>query len=186
MGGSGNEQETLEVGHVYYPLARKRGREIEDLRRTGLSLSNVVNGWVWLPFLPKPQSTDPSSISPQQPPAEFHLLAFHARCGLGGATGIMDIPIPFGVNRINRFRIAGDQHEGDIRIILYRVDFSANSHTKLLNQTIDAAPASSFNVTWESTDFQNTSLDPEGSALAVVVTAEKEADIRILGVEFMG
>lgn len=182
---NGNEQEIRKEGHAYYPLARKVGQQIDDLRRTGLNLSNLCNGWVRLPFLPKPVK---SIARP-----EFELKIFHASCDKNGAVGSMEIPIPLGINRINRFRIAGEKNTGGINVYLKRVNLTETDVTEndLLpvpddRSSINATDNKYFNRTWISTDFTSTSLDPETSALTVLVQALGEADIGFIAVEFMG
>lgn len=173
--------EIRKEGHAYYPLARKTGSIITDLRRTGLTLSNIRNGWLRLPFLPKRLDV----INPATPNNEFKLFIFHASCDANGAAGSMEIPIPPGVNRINRFRIGVEKNDALIIVDLRRVNFFQHTNTSLLTKEIKEC-SSSFVQTWSPIDFVDTSLDPEQSALAVSVKATKAADISFIAVEFIG
>lgn len=169
-------------GHAYYPLAWKTGQEIVDLRRTGLTLSNLCPGWVLLPFLPKPGVAFQNSKHP------FSLGIYNATCGQDGAQGSMEIPIPPGCKRINCFRIAGKRNDDNITVTLHRVNFLVDdvTATPILEMEIKSKGENKpFNEILDSASFKYTNLDPKESALAVQVEASNIADIWSIGVEFM-
>lgn len=93
----------------------------------------------------------------------------------------MEIPIPFGVNRIKHFRIAGSANHGEIIVRLIRLTFPRDDGITVLTKKIDTK--GEFDKTYDVYDAR---FDPEFSALSVEVEAKNKADIWVIGVEFMG
>jgi hypothetical protein len=147
--------------------------------------AGLQTGWVRLPFKPIPlEDKKPFRIGPTE-----------ARSAEDGAAGSMAIPVPPGMTRVQRFRIAGDRNEGVIRVEFFRCGWDpvGNDHEKsaMLSVEFDARTTTDDQAgTRKTTDaFRFTApidgaLDPQYHALAVVVTATKKASISLIAVEF--
>lgn len=133
-------------------------------------ISSGVKGWVRLPFMPKKHSTSP----------EFIIERNYSRCPGGGAYGVMEIPIPAGITKINRFRIAGYK-AGKTRFTLYKNSWDSESNKPmfqdLLRNYISGAPFNELFVI-------NQSLDPETDNISLFVHTEDDSHIYLIAAEF--
>lgn len=146
------------------------------------------SGWARLPFKPIPMENEPP----------FRIGPTEARSNDEGASGSMAIPVPPGVTRAQRFRIAGETNEGVIKVEFFRCgwDRKDDDHEKksLLTREFDAkspgdvprkrAASSKTPLAFEYTAPIEGRLDAEYHALSVVVTATKKASISLIAVEF--
>jgi hypothetical protein len=146
------------------------------------------SGWVRLPFKPTPMENHPV----------FRIGATEARSTDEGASGSMAIPVPPGVTRVQRFRIAGEKNDGVITVEFFRCgwDPAEDDHEKtpLPKAEFNAkspraippghSKASKIKDAFEYTETLQFDLDPQYHALAVVITVTKKTSISLVAVEF--
>ena len=151
-------------GHLRYNVVGE-DQLVSDLRN---KIGRPI-GWLRLTFLPKKWSTA----------TEFTNTYAYASCESEGATGNMEIPVPPGATRINRFRIHGSENNDKITVIVGRSfwDGSNSSWESLLNQDITGSP---FNEMWSI----NKSIDPETESISLYVKATGKARIFTVAFEF--
>lgn len=139
---------------------------------------NFRSGWVRLPFLPKPNAAMTNR------PA-FSLSVFRATSGSAGAAGSIEIPIPPGITRITRLRIAGNRNVGGIAVNLWRITVSANNLTtnRLLTQNLTVSGNNPFNDLF-SIASGNQPLNAETQAIALDVESQGESEIWFVAAEF--
>jgi hypothetical protein len=154
----------------------------DDLRR----------GWFRSPFRPLPMVEGPEEGAEAGLPA-FRVGATEALSpdprDAGdrdrGAAGTMAIPIPLGVARITRFRIAGMECKGEIHLVLIRggFDLGAKKHVRdvLVDQKI--VREEPFFKTYDIS-AGNTELDREYHTLAVWLKGTRRTAISLVAVEF--
>ena len=102
-------------------------------------------GWLRLAFRPItiPQDTDPK-VEPPPPPfrvgateARAH-RDFDGKANTKGAGGTMAIPLPPGVTRVHRLRVAGQENEKKMKVTLFRGGWDA-ANKKHIGGRDDAA-----------------------------------------------
>jgi hypothetical protein len=100
-----------------------------------------------------------------------------------GAGGTMAIPLPPGVRKLKRFRIAGEENQGKISLQLFLGgwDEKAKKHVRveLLNKTIDKAP---YQETYTIED-QLSNVDPEFHTLALTLWGTRRTFVSLIAVE---
>jgi len=109
-------------------------------------------------------------------------IAF-ASCGSKGASGSMSIPAPPGATKVKAFRLAGTT-KGTVMAQVMRTGWNAHDNkgesVELLNEIINDP---TFNRHVEIVEHLRI-LDPHFHALAISVSADNEAKIWLVAVEF--
>jgi hypothetical protein len=152
-------------------------------------------GWLRLPFRPIiiPQDTERKGEGPPPPP--FRVGATEARAhrelegqpNTRGAGGTMAFPLPPGVTRIHRLRVAGEENEKKIRIELFRggwdpvnkkhIGGRSDPANKLLEREI---PAGAYDETY---DIKGGDLDPLTSTLSIDIRSTGYVRVSLVAVE---
>jgi hypothetical protein len=151
-------------------------------------------GWLRLPFRPTaiPQDNDPKE---EAPPPPFRIGATEARAhrdfdgkpNTKGAGGTMAIPLPPGVTRVHRLRIAGEENEKKLTITLFRGGWDAvgkkhvggreDKGNKLLEKEISGGPYD------ETCVIKSGELDAECGTLSLDIRSSGYARISLVSVE---
>ena len=96
----------------------------------------------------------------------------------------MAIPVPAGITRINRLRVAGRYNEGEIGVRLWRGGWDAEKEKHMLDNLLDEKfdDSGPYNKTF-SID-KNTVIDPEYHTLALVLWGTQRTSISLVAVEY--
>ncbi|MEN8259997.1 MAG: hypothetical protein ABFS02_05330 [Pseudomonadota bacterium] len=183
LDGHGKVQDVSYTGTRYAYSVRPGSISAQDLAE------ELQKGWVTMPFrpLPIPDSDLPKGVTSVP---EFRIGVTMALSpghkGAGekdeGAGGTMAIPIPPNIRKITRFRVAGQENEGEIFVHLYLGgwDPDKKEHYKraLLDEKIGSAP---FLETFSISDPE---VDPEYHTLSLSIRGTRRTAISLIGVEF--
>jgi hypothetical protein len=151
-------------------------------------------GWLRLPFRPTaiPQDNDPK-IEPPPPP--FRIGATEAVAdrrinneeNKKGAGGTMAIPLPPGVIHIHRLRVAGEENEKKLKVVLVRGGWDAvnkkhiGSRTDKANRLIEKEIGSgAYDETYE---IERGELDAGSSTLSVDIRSTGYVRVSLVAVE---
>ncbi len=150
---------------------------------------DLRTGWIRMPFHPEPLVDIPKGENSIPEPFRVGITRALSPTPQGagakdpGAGGAMAIPLPPAVRRLTRFRIAGEENEGDIHIKLYLGgwDIENNKHYRrvLLEKTICRCE-SHFLHTY---DIGDPAIDGEYHAAALWLRSTRRASISMIAVE---
>lgn len=183
-----DEQGKVQSNSIDYSQTRYVCPLIAPGSITATELSpELRTGWLRMPFRPLPLVNEPEGES--EIPPEFRVGATEALSPRPretpedkGAAGTMALPVPPGVRRVTRFRVAGSINEGEIVLKLVQGgwDPAKNEHHRmvLLDERISGAP---FLETYETADV---SLDPEYQTLSLWLRGTRRTSISLIAVEF--
>ncbi|MGH8685426.1 MAG: hypothetical protein ACREUM_08780 [Nitrosospira sp.] len=151
-------------------------------------------GWLRLAFRPIaiPQDTDPK-VEPPPPPfrvgateARAH-RDFDGKANTRGAGGTMAIPLPPGVTRVHRLRVAGQENEKKMKITLFRGGWDAinkkhiggrdDATNWLIEEEIGSGP---YDRTYE---IREGDLDAECGTLSVDIRSTGYIRVSLIAVE---
>jgi hypothetical protein len=155
---------------------------------------NLRKGWLRLTFRPVaiPQDNDPK-VEPPPPPfrvgateARAH-RDFEGKANNKGAGGTMAIPLPPGVVSIHRLRVAGEENEKKMKIILFRggwdavnkkhIGARADPTNRLAEEEIGSGP---YDRIYE---IKEGSLDAECSTLSLDIRSTGYSRVSLVAVE---
>jgi len=144
------------------------------------------SGWITFAFHPTPLSTDdegyrpPFRVGPTQARAERKI---NGQDNTKGAAGTMTLPLPPGIRRIERFRIAGTENAKGLTAELVRGGFdpSAMKHVVDTLLTLKVA-AGNFYETGDIPEDERTVASPDRT-LSVSVSSEGFASISLIALQ---
>jgi hypothetical protein len=163
------------------------GSVTEEALASALKGSFGARGWFRMTFKPaglpaKRAGSGPITVLDHKPEEFISDIAF-ASCGTKGASGSMSIPAPPGATKVKAFRLAGTT-KGTVMAQLMRTGWNAHDNrgesVELLNEMINDPI---FNRHVEIAEHLRI-LDPHFHALAISVSADNEAKIWLVAVEF--
>lgn len=146
-------------------------------------------GWLRMPFRPAPLVNLPDEK--EEKPPEFRVgptealspTASEKREEDPGAGGTMAFPLPPGVRKITRFRIAGGQNDGRITVRLFLGGWNPkeNKHdvSDVLDEVVSGAP---YCETYEIPESRG-KVDPEYDTLSVWVLGTARTAVSLVAVE---
>lgn len=151
-------------------------------------------GWLRLAFRPItiPQDTDPK-VEPPPPPfrvgateARAH-RDFDGKANTKGAGGTMAIPLPPGVTRVHRLRVAGQENEKKMKVTLFRGGWDAankkhiggrdDAANRLVEEEIGSGP---YDSTYE---IKAGDLDAECNTLSLDIRSTGYIRVSLIAVE---
>lgn len=151
-------------------------------------------GWLRVAFRPItiPQDTDPK-VEPPPPPfrvgateARAH-RDFDGKANTKGAGGTMAIPLPPGVTRVHRLRVAGQENEKKMKITLFRGGWDAankkhiggrdDAANRLVEEEIGSGP---YDSTYE---IKAGDLDAECNTLSLDIRSTGYIRVSLVAVE---
>jgi hypothetical protein len=142
-------------------------------------------GWLRLPFRAgKLVNLDDDKIQA----AEFRLGPTEARSPENeGAGGTMAIPIPLGVHRVLKFRLAGEINEGQITVRLNRGGWDPGNKSHQFTTLIDETIAGGKNKPYEeiyTVPNEYRELHTENHTLAVWLKSTQKSSVSLIAVQF--
>lgn len=147
-------------------------------------------GWLRLPFRPTPIPQDEKS-----PPPPFRVGATAAvadkkineKDNEKGAGGTMAIPLPPGVIRVHRLRVAGEANEKKLTVTLVRGGWDSASKKHIGSKTAKALLINDKEIgsgAYEETyDIKDGELDAEYSTLSIDIRSTGYASVSLIAVE---
>lgn len=151
-------------------------------------------GWLRLAFRPItiPQDTDPK-VEPPPPPFRVGATEsrahrdFDGKANTKGAGGTMAIPLPPGVTRVHRLRVAGQENEKKMKVTLFRGGWDA-ANKKHIGGRDDAANrlveeeigSGSYDSTYE---IKAGDLDAECNTLSLDIRSTGYIRVSLIAVE---
>jgi hypothetical protein len=179
-----------EVGHASIDY-RNRLEALKPDSVTAEQLNRrLKRGWMRLPFRPRPLVNKPKGAAEIPPP--FRVSANRVLSPDSkkadekdkGAAGTMQIPVPPGATRVTRFRIAGEENEGEIKIVLivggWDTDENKHYNREMLIETITSQGP--FNSLYTIEDGE---LDSETHTLSIWLRGTRRTSVSLVAVEFV-